>query len=270
MYDVQGLKEISREKRPHDFEISQVCICEDHANVYQVETAEEFKKRCIVAYMKQGGSWIFKRVMDWDVELFSFNGYNLSIWCFYAGKFGDTLLWNQWGDRDKCYYQMKMDGENFALGSKKTVLNAEFLYLMDTYNHKMDRDKLQIIGKQKHKTLGLKDKERLYAYIKEVFNEEYEYDGSTTSCVLLVYNQNQNVYNFIHSHRRLQKMSAISSNVISHMMKKAEYTNNNRCVHAHFDNVFFDGIDKLTFKIEGTDYIKKIPDKTHFAKGLGV
>ena len=42
----------------------------------------------------------------------------------------------------------------------------------------MDRDKLQIIGKEKHKSLCLKDKERLYDYVKEILNEEYEYDGS--------------------------------------------------------------------------------------------
>ena len=60
------------------------------------------------------------------------------------------------------------------------------------------------------------------------------------------------------------------SNITSEVLKTASYTNNNRCVHAHFDNVFFDGIDLLTFRIDGNEIKKKIADKTHFAKALGV
>ena len=41
-------------------------------------------------------------------------------------------------------------------------------------------------------------------------------------------------------------------------------------VHAHFNNIFFDGIDKLIFKIGANTYTKKIPNKTEFAKAFGL
>ena len=130
-YDCQALKEVSRWKQPHGFEISQVCICEDHhGSVYNATTPQEFKDQAIIGYMKQGGSWVFNRTTSWSSSpLFTFNGYNLSLWCFYKGKRGDLLLWNQWSDRDKCYYEMKKDGDQFNLGAKRSVFNSEFEYL---------------------------------------------------------------------------------------------------------------------------------------------
>ena len=128
-YDSQSLKEISRMKEPHSFEISQVCICEDHYGIYNAQTPQEFKARVILGYMKDTGQWVFKHASNWSFTLFEFKGYNLSLWSFYKGKNGELLLWNQWTDRDKCYYEMRIQDGQLAVGKKRNVHNSEFEHL---------------------------------------------------------------------------------------------------------------------------------------------
>ena len=135
----------------------------------------------------------------------------------------------------------------------------------------MDRDRIQHLDVDKNTMLLLKDKDRLSNYIRDTLGEEHRSaDTGSNSLTLLAFNKNQNVYTLIHANRKGHTLTGIVSNSTSQRMEQASYTNNNRCIHAHFDNVFFDGINNLTFKIEGTDYVKKIPDKTHFADKLGV
>lgn len=181
------------------------------------------------------------------------------------------MLWNQWSDRDKCYYEIKREGNKYEIGQKYTVFNSTFEYLVQNFNHKYDRDKFTTVDKSGIHKMQLKDKKKLAKFIKDTLQEQLRSDSSgTNSCTLLTFNKLKNVYTLFHGNRKEQQLSVIESNQIGDSMKQANYTNNNRIVHSHFDNIWFDGIDKIKLTAGDSDFIKKIPDKTHFAKELGV
>ena len=211
-YDTQALKEIKRYKNPNDFEVSQVCIVEDHANILGIKVPEDIERNLIIAHTR-GGNWEFRKVCDYGTILWKFAGYNLSIWSFYNDKDNNLLLWNQWLDRDKCYYEMShVDGKNFELGKKVNHFNSKFQYLSDHFLHKNDKDKFVEIDMSGVKKNYAKDKDILKKFVSQTFEIPYEnVDFTSPPCSMLVYNRIRDVYSFIYGDRKLHVIRVIES-----------------------------------------------------------
>lgn len=102
---------------------------EDHANQLDIKTNDDMKKKAIIGLFKpkSNNTWEFRRSSNYNVLLFKMeNSYNLSVWCLYNGLNDKILLWNQWMDRDKAYYEVAIHKGNIELGSKHSVLNDQF------------------------------------------------------------------------------------------------------------------------------------------------
>lgn len=85
-YDIQGLKEIKRNKYINNFEVSQVCLVEDQCKVINYSTVDDFYKNAVLGFMKDTKEWSFRQVSDYTTELFKFVGYNLSVWSVYRNE----------------------------------------------------------------------------------------------------------------------------------------------------------------------------------------
>ena len=54
------------------------------------------------------------------------------------------------------------------------------------------------------------------------------------------------------------------------VVNEASYSSNHRVIHAHFDNIFFDGIKTIHIKVGDTTYNKQLTDKSVMAKEFKV
>ena len=197
-------------------------MVEDQCKVINYSTVDDFYKNAVLGFMKDTKEWSFRQVSDYTTELFKFVGYNLSVWSVYKTESNNLVLWNQWSDRDKCYYEIKREGNKYEIGQKYTVFNSTFEYLVQNFNHKYDRDKFTTVDKSGIHKMQLKDKKKLAKFIRETLQEQLRSDSSgTNSCTLLTFNKLKNVYTLFHGNRKDQQLSVIESNQIGESMKQA-------------------------------------------------
>ena len=166
---------------------------------------------------------------------------------------------------------MTIEGDEIKLGEKMTQYDETFRYLSHNFNSKHNRDMFNEIDTNEVRMMCLKDPERLAAKIKEVFNGKHITENTgTCSCTTLVKNKVSNQYSFFFGDRKNTILYGIESNIFDDLLHKSDYTSNNRIVHSHFNNVWFDGIKTVIIKHEGTEYKREIPNKTDFAKEFKV
>ena len=203
--------------------------------------------------------------------MFTFKGYNLSHWSFFLDHRKQLVLWNQWMDRDKCYYEMTQENDKFEVGQKFQIYNKTFADLSERNNSKHRRDTFMELDTKEVRQLCLKDTARLAEMIGDIFKGKHISDNTgTCSCTTLVKNKVNNVYSFFFGDRKNAILYCIESNVFDDLLQKASYTSNLRLVHSHFNNLWFDGIKTIQFEVDGTTYKKEITDKNVMAKELGV
>lgn len=156
---------------------------------------------------------------------------------------------------------MTLEGNEIKLGDKFSVPNHTFEYLSANYNSKHNRDMFNEVDKSGVRMMTLKDTEKLTTMIQKVFGGTHIAEESgRCSCTTLVKNKVSNQYNFFFGDRKNHVLFAIESNIFDDFLKKSSYTSNNRLVHAHFNNVWYDGLSKLIIQHNGQTFNKKIGD----------
>lgn len=198
--------------------------------------------------------------------------YSLSVWSLYNGLNEKLLLWNQWMDRDKSYFEVTVHKGKIELGKEFRVLNAQLQHLLMSQTHKYDRDKFMELDKAATHTYFCKDKDRLSEFVLQLFEETHLSEQSANcSSSLLAFNKVKDFYVFLYGNRKDHKTYCIQSKVLQNTLGVASYISNYRLVHSKFSNLFFDGIDRLMVrKDDDKEVIFKLQNKTKFAEQFQV
>lgn len=236
---MEALREVGKSKRlENSASIQYVQFVED--TTLHLHNTENFSKKLIIALHTKKNTWSFRRIADFQNELFEINSSDYSQWGLYKVQ-TKLFLWNQLVDRDKLYFEIIKMKDHLILGQKFKGYGPVFDELTMKNTHLMDRDMFVDIDRQDKQVSLFKDKEKLKVFIYETLEEEYtSEDSKTNSCVLLTYNKVEDYYVLIHSDRINKQVSMIQSTVMNDKMSKSEHQSASKLVHGHFDNLRFE------------------------------
>lgn len=115
--------------------MNQVNLLADYTGKLKFETATDFMERGLFGQNTDAGDWQFRKISD-GTQVFSFRGYNLSVWGLFEDQDLKIVLWNQWLDIDKAYFEVTLNGSEIKLGDRVTFYNQTFHHLSAHYNSK--------------------------------------------------------------------------------------------------------------------------------------